>query len=84
MEEIDINSLADSSSISDFNESESDATKGDLMSSTLDLEKSDVMENYDWLQPMEDTPAPNRSDRKTVYNRRNTKATEEEVTKMFK
>lgn len=52
------------------------------MSSTF--EKSEVMENYEWLQPLEDEPVPNRSDRKTVYNRRNIKATEEEVTKTFK
>ena len=49
-----------------------------------DFEKADMMDNYEWLQPFEDEPVLNRNERKTVYNRRNTKASEEEVSKTFK
>ena len=76
MDEIDINSMADSSSVSDFNESESDISKGELLSTHYDLDKSDTIENHDWLQPFENEQVLSRSDRKTTYNRRVVKATE--------
>ena len=44
------------------------------MSTQHDMEKSDNIENYEWLQPYEGTPQLNRSDRKTVFNRRTSKA----------
>lgn len=77
MEEIDVSSLADSSSIGEFNDTESDITKGELMSTNYDLEKSENVDNYDWLQPQEGPLHFSRSDRKTVYNRRVVKASEE-------
>jgi hypothetical protein len=49
-------------------------TRGENMSTTYDTEKSDNVANYDWLQPLEGAHQLNRSDRKTVYNRRVTKA----------
>jgi hypothetical protein len=47
------------------------------MSTTYDLDKSENLDNYDWMQPMEENPQLHRSDRRTVYNRRNVKATED-------
>lgn len=42
--------------------------------SQYDNEKPENLANYEWLQPFDSTPQLNRSDRKTVFNRRNTKA----------
>ena len=84
MGEIDISSMGDSSSVSELTDTDSQINKSELLSSTVDLEKSDVIENYEWLQPQDSSPSLSRSDRKTVYNRRTPKASEEEVTQTFK
>lgn len=79
MEEIDINELTDSSNLSnmsDCTETDSDIHKSELFSTAQDFERSEAFENYDWLQPIDASPLVNRSDRKTVYNRRTTKTTE--------
>ena len=51
MEEIDINSIEESSSITENTETDSEINKCDLISSVQGLEKSEIIENYDWLQP---------------------------------
>ena len=43
--------------------------------------------NYEWLQPYQDEPTPNRRDRKTESNlmsKKNLKGSEDEVFKLFK
>ena len=66
MEEIDINSIADSSSIDlssqyDHTLNGSEVSKGDLYSNyNEDMQSGDLI-NYEWLQPYNDEPVLNRN-----------------------